>query len=67
MCMAGLAKTFSHIGAVLHWVEAAVYVNEKTLGMYAGDCGSSLFRPVKLKIIKILPYLYTWWTSSTQN
>ena len=26
-CMAGLAKTCSHIGAVLHWVEAAVRVN----------------------------------------
>ena len=26
-CMAGLAETCSHIGAVLHWVEAAVRVN----------------------------------------
>ena len=26
-CMAGLAETYSHIGAVLHWVEAAVHVN----------------------------------------
>ena len=26
-CMGGLAETCSHIGAVLHWVEAAVRVN----------------------------------------
>ena len=29
-CMAGLAETCSHVGAILHWVEAAVCVNMST-------------------------------------
>ena len=29
-CMAGLAETCSHVGAILHWVEAAVRVNMST-------------------------------------
>ena len=29
-CMAGLAKTCSHVGAVLHWVETAIRVRDDT-------------------------------------
>ena len=29
-CMAGLAETFSHVGAILHWVEAAVRIRDDT-------------------------------------
>lgn len=29
-CMAGLAETCSHVGAVLHWVETAVRVHNET-------------------------------------
>ena len=29
-CMAGLADTYSHVGVVLHWVEAAVQVCDET-------------------------------------
>ena len=29
-CMAGLAETCSHVGAVLHWVEAAMRIDKNT-------------------------------------
>lgn len=50
-CMAGLAETCSHVGAVLHWVETAVRVRNDT------PCTSKENRWLMPTPVKDIPYL----------
>ena len=50
-CMAGLAETCSHIGAILHWIETAVRIQHST------SCTSKDNQWIMPKSIKEVPYL----------
>ena len=50
-CMAGLAETCSHVGAVLHWVETAVRIRDDT------PCTSKENKWLMPTPVKDIPYL----------
>ena len=50
-CMAGLAETCSHVGAILHWIETAVRIQHSTF------CTSKENQWIIPKSIKEVPYL----------
>ena len=50
-CMAGLAETCSHVGALLHWVETAVRIQNST------SCTSKENQWMMPKSMKAVPYL----------
>ena len=50
-CMASLAETCSHVGALLHWIEAATRIQDST------SCTSKENQWIMPKSMKAVPFL----------